>query len=501
MRTLISFATPEYRAQQERQAASAKPYFDEVCPYNPTSLPLIFYRNNAKLFEHRRGFGYWVWKPWLILYHLERMQPGDELMYADSPCHFVADPAPLFQLAAKHDGIGIFHQKRERHKNSKWIKGDTFRLMGCDEPKYWDGDNLLTTYSVWTKTDQSLAFVKEWLAWCQSYEAVSDEQQGPNRPDFKDHRHDQSIASLLAIKHDLFTLCDCSQWGDGYRCPECQYPKIIQTDRGVMAPWLRRPTMSSIIEVSTVGSCALRCQYCPQGELEQAYKGPERLTPEMFRRCLDNLIPGDAIHFSGFTEPCLNPDIVELMEMAIGRSHRCKMYTTGRGLSLGDAARVAALPLDLLMLHLPDAEGHLSHSERNVAVLEMLAKHPNARAMCMGNVPHEAVKAVYEAVPQHPTTMHDRAGNVGDQLVQVEHRRHEGAIRCGVAPQIDHSVLLPSGELALCCMDYGLVHIVGNLATTPYSEILRDGAIQDILDKQKSGGDVLCRGCVCAVPA
>lgn len=501
MRTLISFATPEYRHQQERQVASAKPYFDFILPFGPDHLQPWFYSEYAKHFGHRRGFGYWVWKPFLILDALLSVPEGDMVMYADSPCHFVADPAPLFEATRRNNGIGLFHQKRERHTNQIWTKGGAFRRMGCDEPRYWEGDNLLTTYSVWTKTPQSIAFVREWLKWCGDYMVVSDEPDGPNRPGFRDHRHDQSIASLLAIRDNIFTLCDCSQWGDGYRCPACQWPRIIQTDRGVVAPWLRRPHMSSIIEVSTVGDCALDCSFCCQTQLKGAYKGPKALTLEMFRQCLDNLVPGDAIHFSGFTEPCLNPAIVELLEMALNRSHKIKMYTTGRGLDVPRAEAIAKLPLELLMLHLPDAAGHLSHSERNVAILNALAKHPHAKAMCMGNTPHEAVKAVYEAVPQHRTAMHDRAGNVSDKLVQVEHQRHNGPIKCGVAPQIDHSVLLPSGELALCCCDYGLKHIVGNLATTPYSEILRGGAVMDILDRQRSGGDVICRKCVYAVPA
>ena len=93
--------------------------------------------------------------------------------------------------------------------------------------------------------------------------------------------------------------------------------------------------------------------------------------------------------------------------------------------------------------------------------------------------------------------MHDRAGNV----VHLEHRALKGRIKCGVAPSLDHSVLIPSGRLALCCMTFGLEHIIGDLSTTPYSDILRGPAIEDIKSCQQDGRNVACRKCVCAVPA
>jgi hypothetical protein len=48
----------------------------------------------------------------------------------------------------------------------------------------------------------------------------------PNYPGFEDHRHDQSVLSLLARKHGIATRPDVSQWGDGRRSPEL--PRIIE---------------------------------------------------------------------------------------------------------------------------------------------------------------------------------------------------------------------------------------------------------------------------------
>ena len=498
MRRLITFATSEYRYKAEALAASAKPFFDDVRIYGPEDLDAEFNRRNAHLFRFRRGFGYWCWKSEIILRALELMAPDDELCYSDSQVIFERDPAPIFELVRKHDGIGICHQRRERHKNSTWTRRDCFRVMGCDEPKYWEGDNLATTFSFYTKTDKSIAFVREWQRWCENYTAVSDERSADNLPDFKDHRHDQSIVSILAIRDNLFTLCDPSEWGVGYRCPECTYPQILRTAREVIAPWLRRPNMSSIIEVSAVGSCALDCGYCAQSKLKAAYNGPALMSRELFAACLNNLVRGDAVYFAGFVESCLHPQFMDLLEMVLSRGHRCEIYTTGRGLKLADAVKIAGDDrISKIVLHLPDASGHLSHSDNNVPILDVLSTHQGAEVMTMDNIPHASVQILYQKLPQRRGAMHSRAGNV--ELGWVEKYGHSGPIKCGAAPQLDHPVLLPDGRLAMCCMTYSLEEIVGDLSKQPLSEILRGPQIQSILDRQRNGGDVACRKCVCAV--
>jgi len=89
--------------------------------------------------------------------------------------------------------------------------------------------------------------------------------------------------------------------------------------------------------------------------------------------------------------------------------------------------------------------------------------------------------------------MHDRAGN-------LEHQRHfyfkpdtrVGCINCG--NKLDHNVLLPDGTVLVCCMDYGMTEVFGNLFTQSYEEILNSEAAQkmrqDMID-----ADCLCKHC------
>lgn len=73
-----------------------------------------------------------------------------------------------------------------------------------------------------------------------------------------------------------------------------------------------------------------------------------------------------------------------------------------------------------------------------------------------------------------------------------------GAIACSLCGQeLNRNVLLPDGTVLLCCMDYGMKHILGNLREQSYDEIMNGGEMQRIKkcmnDELKD--DILCRSC------
>ena len=46
--------------------------------------------------------------------------------------------------------------------------------------------------------------------------------------------------------------------------------------------------------------------------------------------------------------------------------------------------------------------------------------------------------------------------------------------------KLNHSVLLPNGDVVLCCMDYSIKHKVGNLLEQEYCEIFSSKEMQEI---------------------
>ena len=59
---------------------------------------------------------------------------------------------------------------------------------------------------------------------------------------------------------------------------------------------------------------------------------------------------------------------------------------------------------------------------------------------------------------------------------------------------MDHNVMLPNGDVLMCCMDYGYTGLFGNLFTQSYEEIQNSEAaiaMRRTLDE----GESICRHC------
>tara|TARA_R110002124_G_scaffold149793_6_gene315978 strand:- start:3731 stop:4360 length:630 start_codon:yes stop_codon:yes gene_type:complete len=178
----------------------------------------------------RRGSGYWLWKPYLVNEALQTAEDGDIIIYTDAAVHFVRDPQPLLELADLRSIVLFGHGARL----SEYTKRDTFVLLESDESVFWNTRMLTATFQVYKANEQSRNFVKEWLEMCSDARILTDleNQCGlPNFPDFKAHRHDQSVLSILAKKHGIEPFPDPSQFGNSARSELDPFPQIFDHHR------------------------------------------------------------------------------------------------------------------------------------------------------------------------------------------------------------------------------------------------------------------------------
>jgi len=124
----------------------------------------------------------------------------------------------------------------EPHTNAKWTKRDAFVLMGCDEEKYYNANQYLGGFQIYKKTDRTMVFVKEMLKYSQDERIITDLPNTcnlPNLPQFREHRHDTSVLSLMATKYGIKGHRDPSQFGDDFHhmYPDDKYDRIILSTR------------------------------------------------------------------------------------------------------------------------------------------------------------------------------------------------------------------------------------------------------------------------------
>ncbi len=259
------------------------------------------------------------------------------------------------------------------------------------------------------------------------------------------------------------------------------------------------------LEITTcipAAGCSVACRYCPTAQTAENYAGPRLMSLATFMTCLAKMPAGTAVSFSGFVEPFLNNATVDMAEHCRAVGVRWETYTTCVGLNLDDVRRLAAAKPHRIKIHLPDVEGYakINVTPEYIAVVEACADVPNTAWMTMGTLP-----AVFrERFGKTPAAaMHTRAGLVNvPELVKVRVPRKRGPIMCRAAPELDRPILLPSGELELCCNSFALGHPIGNLLTDSW-ETIRDGEPLRKIRAMMAGedSDLLCRTCELAVPA
>lgn len=105
----------------------------------------------------------------------------------------------------KHKTKGLLSFELKGLIEKDYTKRDAFVLMDLDEPKYTDSSQREATYIWLIKNEFTVKLINEYLEYAQNQNIITDlpNTTGDNYPTFKDHRHDQSIWSLLCKKYDV----------------------------------------------------------------------------------------------------------------------------------------------------------------------------------------------------------------------------------------------------------------------------------------------------------
>ena len=162
-----------------------------------------------RLIPGSRGFGYWCWKPQVILQTLKKMDEGDILLYSDVGCHLNVKGMAKFNSFVEHvqsTGILAFELGG---KSAQWTKGDLLDYFQVRNMKsVVDAPQIMAGVILFRKSQQAIDFVCKWLKIMTENFALIDDSasHSPNLPEFIEHRHDQSAFSILCRIHGVSTL-------------------------------------------------------------------------------------------------------------------------------------------------------------------------------------------------------------------------------------------------------------------------------------------------------
>lgn len=266
------------------------------------------------------------------------------------------------------------------------------------------------------------------------------------------------------------------------------------------------------LEITPKIGCSVNCRYCPQDILCKKYfnldKKQKDMSLEEFKICVDKTPDNCLIYFAGFVEPFLNSEAVEMIRYSTGLGREVALYTTLVGLTVQKLSLIKDIPFFEVVLHIPDKDNY-ANIPMTDEYFELLDKVINMQkvngkpfidiANCQGE-PHPEIVRRTKGKLTISSELGDRAGLLeGEELYRISNI--QGKIGCRRAKNIDHFVLLPNGEVILCCNDFGLKHRLGNLLEQSYEEIIGGEPLRLIKQSMscESGNEIICRNCMYAV--
>lgn len=246
--------------------------------------------------------------------------------------------------------------------------------------------------------------------------------------------------------------------------------------------------------------CKVACDYCPVADVHMpAYfklGGKRIMTPDLLRKYLKSVPRDSILVWSGFSEPFLNPQFPAMIREYHEAGWQMRLDTTLSGCTREAAELVASVPWTMLKLHLPSMgdKMKLDVTDEYLEILRIASSNSCHRCFVHFGIPYPQIKAITDAVSgphDFYTMLHSRAGN---NATKPKMERKTGPLRECLWFRRGH--LLPNGKLCLCCEDWSLMHVLGDLNHQTYAEIFDSPEFKELLGRhQDDSKPLLCRTC------
>ena len=198
---IISFGSnDEYINLAEKTIQSVNNLYSksETKVFKPKDLPDEI-NNYAKTYS--RGYGYWVWKPYIVNEALSTLNENDILLYVDgrSGLRKTGKPIKWLDYFIQESKLDIACWQMV-HKEMHWTNGDIISAFKLNlNSELLKTGQFATTFHAYRKNMQTLNFVNEWLNFLKNNLAICRDEKSlnSNHNKFIENRHDQSVFSLL----------------------------------------------------------------------------------------------------------------------------------------------------------------------------------------------------------------------------------------------------------------------------------------------------------------
>jgi hypothetical protein len=162
--------------------------------------------------NNNRGYGYWLWKPYIIKKTMEMMNDNDILLYLDCGCELHINKLNI--MSNFFNEINSYYIYTNKTKTEKqYNKMDLLLKFDANNPEYLNSRQNEAGAIMFLVCNKTRELVNRWYELACDYHNIDDSPSiNQNLSCFIEHRHDQSIFSLLVKQYNLhnnISICQC----------------------------------------------------------------------------------------------------------------------------------------------------------------------------------------------------------------------------------------------------------------------------------------------------
>ncbi len=263
------------------------------------------------------------------------------------------------------------------------------------------------------------------------------------------------------------------------------------------------------IDFTLQAGCPVRCDFCPQTLFLKEYKSLEKkITMDNFKLALSNLKNSSikTIQFAGFSEPLYHENFYDFVTLSIAAEFEVLVITTLKGLDIIKLKQIENLPIiwsiSIQPINMQNRKG-LNDEEawNNIkSFMKLNFKfQPIFRCLDLNLSMEERNRLIMRGKELGIKNIvfgefNTRAGIIAEN--QINKFGKKIICRYNIPPEI-----LPNGDILLCCMDFGVRHIIGNIFKESFEKVLSSDSLKKIINIMdlKEDGKILCHTCEAAI--
>ncbi len=184
------------------ETALKKGKVDKTFSFHLDEMDKQFVEKNKAILEAggtRRKMCY-LWKPYFIRKALSDINYNDYLIYMDGGNFYYRNSVLETINFMEDHHIDVLGSRTGLYQEKDWTKRDVFVALDLDREPYLTQSQCRAGFLILKKTEKAISLIDEWLELAQNYNLITDAPNvygKENYEGFCEHRHDQSILSLL----------------------------------------------------------------------------------------------------------------------------------------------------------------------------------------------------------------------------------------------------------------------------------------------------------------